>query len=336
MEKLKIFLGVQGDKSPREYIRIAQAAEEFDFDRIYVYDDLLYYPSYPILVTMAQHTQRIGLGACLTNGFFRHPAILASNYAYLHRMIGSRAIMGLGRGAFFDLLGMEVDEVHTRKGFEETIGLVHHLLFGNKEPYTGEFFKSTERAFLKVPLPVSPNLITATWNVDLARLAGNYGTGLQIAEVWSEKYMLQLYNAYAEGMKENQISMKPDFSIGGMVCVGKTEKEAIEKAKKTVAVYLPYLQTILRNHDIDPDSDRIRRISSLSKEGKIQEAARLMTDKIVTALSLAGTPEQLAERIKALRQKVPVSGLLFSPPYGTFDSVEKNIRFLKEELVSLL
>lgn len=336
MNKLSITLAVQGDKSPNEYIRIAKTAEEYEFDKIYVYDDLFYYPAYPILSVMAQHTQRIHLGACLNNGFFRHPAILASNYAFLHRLIGNRAVMGIGRGAFFDLLGLNDDEAFTRKGFEETIALVHHFLLGNKQTFTGEVFKASHKAFLKIPLPENPQIVTATWNVKMAKLAGIFGTQLQIAEVWEEHYMMKLFNSYHEGAKESGISANPHFSIGGMICMGHSEKEALDKARPTVAVYLPYLQTILKNQGINPDDAIIQKIGQLSKEGKISEAAKLIPDDIVKVLSLVGTPEQIAERVKHLKSKVPISGLMFSPPYGVKDSIEKNIKFLKEDLLPLL
>lgn len=333
MSSLQFYLGVQGDKSPDTYIHLARKAEHYDFDRIYVYDDLLYYPAYPVLVTMAQHTRRIGLGACLLNGFYRHPAIVASNYAYLYRMIGPRAIMGLGRGAFFDLLGMPTSEAHTRKGFEETLGMIRHLLFGAREPFTGELFRASEKAFLKVPVPSEPRLLTATWNTDMALLAGKYGTALQIAEVWNLNYMQELYAAYVQGLKESLLPMEPEFSIGGMVCVGNSEREALEKARRTVAVYLPYLQTILRKDGIDPDSELVRRIAAHSKAGEMDKAANLIPDHMVKALSLVGTPEQIAHRINALRKDVPIRGILFSPPYGTHDSILKNIKFLKKELI---
>lgn len=334
MSALYFSLGIQGDKSPHEYIEFARCAESLDFDRIYVYDDLLYYPAFPVLATMGQHTQKIKLGACLLNGFYRHPAVLVSNYAYLYRMIGKRAIMGLGRGAFFDLLGMETSEAFTREGFEETLGLVSHLLYGNKEAFTGKYFRTTSKAFLKVPSPAYPQLVTATWNVEMAKIAGRFGTALQIAQVWSEKYMVDLYDAFESGMRESGITHEPDFAIGGMVCVGKTEKEALEKARKTVVIYLPYLQTILKSHNIDPDSERIQRISALSKSGDIAKAASLMSDQMVKALSLTGTPEQVAEKITSLRHKVHFKGVLFSPPYGTSDNITQNLRFLKEEVMS--
>jgi 5,10-methylenetetrahydromethanopterin reductase len=333
MNRLRFSIGLQGNKTPREYICIARVAEGCDFDRIYVYDDLMYYPAFPILVTMAQHTDKISLGSCLLNGFYRHPAILATNYAYLYQMIGNRAFMGLGRGAFYDILGMNHSEIHTRKGFDETMKFVKHFLSGTQKNLEGELFSCNSNAFLKVPVPDSAQLVTATWNIEMAQLAGKYGTSLQIAEVWSENYMKKLYDSYCLGLQSNGHISNLDFSIGGMVCIGNCEKEALDKARNTVVIYLPYLHTILKNHNIDPESDLIKQISILSKAGKTKEAAQLIPDDVVRALSLTGTPKQVAERIHNLRDKIPFHGILFSPPYGTHDSIEENIRFIKKELI---
>lgn len=330
MTRTKKYLALQGDKTPQEYVKIAKQAEANGFDRIYVYDDLFYYPAYPVLATMAQHTKTIELGACLLNGFYRHPAMIASNYAYLYSTIQTRAVMGLGRGSFFDLLNMETDETHTRLGYEETAKLIHHFFSGKQEAFNGKLFQTSEKAFLKIPIPAKPHIVTATWNCDMAYLAGKYSHEIQIAEVWGESYLEELLDAFLRGNKENPTVDHPKFSIGGMICVGKTEQEALTKAKATVAVYLPYLHTILKNHGIDPESSVINKISHLSKTGKIDEAARCTPDEIAMALALIGTPEQILSKIKAITSKFPIHGILFSPPYGTSNDTCDNIELLAE------
>ena len=124
----------------------------------------------------------------------------------------------------------------------------------------------------------------------------------------------------------------PQFSIGGMICVGANEQEALMKAKSTVAVYLPYLQTILKSHGIDPESEEIKKISQLSKTGKLEEAALCTPDEIAMALALVGTPEQISAKIKDIQGKFPIHGILFSPPYGTKESLQSNI----QQLASLI
>lgn len=328
MTRTKIYLALQGDKTPQEYVDIARHAEEKGFNRIYVYDDLFYYPAYQILATMAQHTKTIELGACLLNGFYRHPAMIASNYAYLYSTIQTRAVMGLGRGSFFDLLNMETQESHTRLGYEETAQLIHHFFSGKKETFKGKIFQTTEKAFLKIPIPENPHIVTATWNRDMAYLAGKYSNEIQIAEVWNDNYLNELLESFLKGNKENPLVDDPKFSIGGMICVGQTEQEALLKAKSTVAIYLPYLNTILKNNGIDPESEVIKRISHLSKTGKMEEAAQCTPDEIAMALALVGTHEQILSKIKDITSKFPIHGILFSPPYGTAKTTESNIDLL--------
>ena len=54
------------------------------------------------------------------------------------------------------------------------------------------------------------------------------------------------------------------------------------------------------------------------------------------ALSLVGTPEQIAGKINGLRVKLPITGILFSPPYGTSENIIENIEFLSNELLPRL
>jgi 5,10-methylenetetrahydromethanopterin reductase len=329
---LKFYLGLQGNKAPQEYIEIGKKAEDSGFSRLYVYDDLFYHPSFPVLCTIAQHTKKIKLGPCLVNGFYRHPALIASNYSYLYELSGGRAVLGIGRGAFYEQLEMSTQEEFTRTGYKETIELINNLLHKQNSAYQGSIFKKAANGGLRIPAPETPYLITATWNYNMAYLAGKNSHELQIAEVWNEKYMGELYFAFTEGKKENKLYSKSQFSIGGMVCIGKSEKEALKKAKLTVAVYIPYLTTILKSHGLESDNELLRRIFALSRNGSFQQAANLITDEMARALSLSGTPEQIAERVNHLRKVYPIGGLLFSPPYGTFNTTIQNLEFLHNEL----
>lgn len=333
---LNFYLGLQGNKTPQEYIKIGKKAEQAGFSRIYVYDDLFYHPSFPVLCTIAQHTTKIKLGPCLVNGFYRHPALIASNYSYLDALTNGRAILGMGRGAFYEQLKMTIDEEHTRKGYQEAIELVNNLLHKKQSAYNGSYFKKAENGGLRIPVPSQPYLITATWNYNMAFLAGKNSHELQIAEVWHEKYMGELYYAFLEGKKENTLYSHKAFSIGGMVCAANSEQDALKKAKKTIAVYIPYLTTILKNQGIETDSELLQRIFRLSRNGSFTEAATLITDDMARALSLSGTPAQIAERVNNLRKVYPINGLLFSPPYGTCDTTVENLDFLKKELFPLL
>ena len=82
-ESLKFFVAFQTYEKPEEYIHMGKAVEALGFDRIYVYDDLMYRPSWPILNLVAHHTKNIELGPCVVNGRYMHPALIAMNIVFL-------------------------------------------------------------------------------------------------------------------------------------------------------------------------------------------------------------------------------------------------------------
>ena len=336
MSKFEFYLGLQGTKKPNEYISIAKACEENGFDRIYVYDDLLYYPTFPILTTIAHYTEKIKIAPCLVNGFYRHPAVIASNFAYLSELSNNRTLLGMGRGAFFDILEMDNTEQYTREGYEEAVQLVKHFISHKRERFDGKFFKATEKAFIKTSLPPEPYLITGTWNKDMAYTAGKYCRELQVAEVWNKDYILDLWNAFKKGNEESNSDYTPKISIGGMVCVGKTEAEAIAFAKSTIVVYMPYFETILKSHNINIEEKYIQDIFNLSQLGKFKEAAKLLPDELAKSLALVGTSEQIVDKINSLREEIPINGLLMSPPYGTEKDIVSNIKLISKEIIPKL
>lgn len=332
MQSPKFYIALQGNLKPHEYIRLARVIEELGFHRIYVYDDLLYYPSFPILALIAEHTRKIELGPCLVNGLFRHPAILAANYAFLDAISNGRAVLGLGRGAFFDFLKMNTSEKHTRRVYIETVQMVSHLLQGRKESLSGKRFKLTSTAFLRMPVPANPKLLTATWNTKMAYLAGKFSHELQLAEVFTKEYFSELEAAYLKGLREGDAINRAKISIGGMTCLADDEGLARQKAKQTLAVYAPYLKTVLKRHGVDIRSKAFVALEHLSKCGNLEGAARLIPDSMVDLLTLSGSPRIIAGKVKAIVGDSSIEGILISPPYGIHDSIEKNLEFIAREL----
>ena len=93
IKKIKFYVSLQGNKKPEEFIRLAKFIENLGFDRIYVYDDLMYYSSTQILTLIAEHTKKIEIGPCLVNGVYRHPAIIAQEAVFLEEIAPGRSVL---------------------------------------------------------------------------------------------------------------------------------------------------------------------------------------------------------------------------------------------------
>jgi len=330
---LDFYIALQGCFKPEEYIRYGKFIESQGFDRIYVYDDLMFYPSFPILNLIAEHTSKIEIGPCVVNGLYMHPALIASNAAFLDAVSQGRSVLGVGRGAFFDFLKMDTEEQYTREAFKETLLLIRHFFEKKEYGFRGNIFNTTKKAVLRMPPPAEPYLVTATWNKKMAHLGGKYSNEVQLAEVFTDVYFNKIFKAFIKGCTESKDKSNKHISIGGMICVADDPAKAIETAKKTLAVYLPYLKTILKQHKVDVNSSVIKQIDYESKRGNYLRASNLIPDDFVSMLTLSGTPSEVAKRIKSLIRGKPVKGIMFSPPYGIFDSLEENIAYIKQNLI---
>jgi alkanesulfonate monooxygenase SsuD/methylene tetrahydromethanopterin reductase-like flavin-dependent oxidoreductase (luciferase family) len=244
--------------------------------------------------------------------------------------------LGLGRGSFFDFLNLNDKDKFTRKGFEETHQLVSHFFQQKQEEFKGKIFKTTAKAVLRVPSPANPYFVTATWNTKMAYLGGKYSNEVQLAEVFTETYLDEMLKSFQKGCFESKINGDKHLSIGGMICVSDDSSQAVEKAKRTLAVYIPYLKTILKQHKVDVKSKLIKEIDFLSKNGNNIEASSLIPDDFVSILTLSGTPDDVSHKLKKLIKGKPIKGIMFSPPYSTFDSMEENILYLAQKLLPKL
>ncbi len=334
---VKFYVALRGDKTPDEYIRLGQFIESLGFDRIYVYDDLMYRPSWPILTLLAINTKKIELGPCVVNGFYCHPAIIAENAAFLDEISEGRSIIGLGRGAFFDFLNMDNSEYRTRKGCEETIQLVRRFLHKNEDVFKGEFFEANKKAVLRWN-PIRPDipLILGSWNEKMARIAGKYCSELQVAGSWNLKFLQKLDSEFYNGLQERHHQEKLYFSIGGMSCISLDKALAHQRAKQTMAVYLPYLKGVISKSGFDVTTDNFKQIERYSKHGQYAEAVPFITDDMVKTFTLSGHPDQVVNKLRYLIKHIDIHGILFSPPYGTAETIEENLQLIGNEVISKL
>ena len=80
-------------------VSLAQLAERSGFDYGWVFDShVLWKDPYPLLVLMAQNTERLRLGTCVTNPATREPSVTASTLAVLQMISKGRMDLGIGRG----------------------------------------------------------------------------------------------------------------------------------------------------------------------------------------------------------------------------------------------
>src|SRR6478609_8937254 len=110
-------------------VALTRKAEAAGFTAGWLFDShVLWRDPYPLLTLMAQATDRMRLGTCVTNPATREPTVTASLLAVLDELSGGRMDLGIGRGdSARRVLGKAPTTMAT---LEQSIGLIRDLVEG--------------------------------------------------------------------------------------------------------------------------------------------------------------------------------------------------------------
>jgi probable F420-dependent oxidoreductase len=117
-------------------LELTRSAEAAGFDYGWVFDShVLWREPYPLLTLMAEHSERLRLGTCVTNPGTREPTVTASALATLNEISGGRMDLGIGRGdSARRVLGKPpITLAHT----EEAVQVIRDLVEGRTVMYEG-------------------------------------------------------------------------------------------------------------------------------------------------------------------------------------------------------
>jgi 5,10-methylenetetrahydromethanopterin reductase len=143
---LKVGIAFQSNKTPAEYAALAKQVDQYAFDVVSVYNDLLFQPALGPLLFMAPHLKRAQMGPAALNPFTVHPLEIAGQAAVLDMATAGRAYLGLARGAWLDALGIR--SARPLAALREAILLVRHVLERNPAAFEGEVFRLAAGATL--------------------------------------------------------------------------------------------------------------------------------------------------------------------------------------------
>jgi probable F420-dependent oxidoreductase len=124
------------DHSIERTVDLARRAEAAGFTYGWLFDShVLWREPYVLLTLMAQATERMRLGTCVTNPATREPSVTASALAVLNEVSGGRMDLGIGRGdSARRVLGKPPT---TMKTLEEAIGVIRALVEGRSVEFEG-------------------------------------------------------------------------------------------------------------------------------------------------------------------------------------------------------
>ncbi|OKI63387.1 LLM class flavin-dependent oxidoreductase [Micromonospora sp. CB01531] len=317
MTRVEIGLGVQGDKRPGEYAKLAAAAEAGGFDVVSVFGDLMYQPPIGPLLEMAAATSTVRLGAACYNPYSLAPHEIAGQVAALDLASRGRAYLGLARGTWLDAVG--IDQPYPVTALSEAAEVIYRLLGGRVEGFTGKVFRLAPGAALRYPVQrPDPPLLIGAWGPRAAALAGRIAAEIKVGGS-ANPAVVPVIRARLQAGAEPAGRCADDVRIvlGAVTVVDRDGAAARARARTEVAMYLAVVAALDPTAEIP--AELVNRVRALVDAGQHEEAGRLVPDDVLDMFAFSGTPDRVADQAQRLID-AGVGRVEFGTPHGLTDA----------------
>ena len=295
---VEFHIGMLPNRSLADSLALGRAAEALGYAGIWVADShSVMRDAYTILAVLASQTQKLSLASGVTHTVTRHPAVLANSWATLDELSEGRAILGIGVGeSAVHNLGLRPEKLAV---FEEKIKVIRALLSGDKVNYEGY---EIQMSWSSAPVPI----VMACSGPRSLQLGGRLADGV-LFQVGSDpafvRYALDSIRRGAESAGRSLDDLKLYMRIACSVSDDREAARAEVRGYASVAAGTIF-KTVPREYFSDELYGELQQFKSAydyAEHGSNQAAhASLLTDRILDAVAIAGTPEEAIPRFQTL------------------------------------
>ena len=289
---------------------LAISAENAGFDTVFVSHHYNNRDEFVALADIARATETVRLGPGITNPYETHPVTLASRMATLDEHSNGRGVFGVGAGDQSTLANLGFDVDRPLRRVLETLQTARRLWDGDAVTHSGTF--EAEDASLNYGGEEIPVYVGAQ-GPHMTRMAAKYADGV-------------LYNGahprdieWARGRVDEGLDERPeergdfDFAVYASVSLAEDTDAAIEAARPPVAFITGGAPPpVLDRHGLD--AELAGEIGEAISEGAFTDAFGMVTEEMIDAFCIAGTPDTVRERAEELREMA--DSLVMGSPLG--------------------
>jgi 5,10-methylenetetrahydromethanopterin reductase len=311
-------------------VKWAGKAEESGFDSISLTDwaPTTQNDAFLMLAKISTVLKRVSIGTTICNPYSRHPAMIARMVRTIYSLSGGRVFLGIGAGGPPALLPLGIKTWEKPIAtVRDAVQAVRRLLRGEGVSVESYTFKVSNLRFEDEPVTI-PIYIGAR-RPQMLRLSGKIADGVILGSCPEEIVMWSIKHV-KEGLAraERDISNFNVFNwMSSSISDDSDEARELIRPKVASAIYQQPLE-ILR--ETRHDFEALSRIKAKVAENKLGEAASMVTDEMIDAFSLAGTPEEIIEKIERQRS-AGVTHIVFGQPLGK--DVERAMETIGKEVI---
>ncbi len=285
-----------------ESIEQIKLADQLGFHGVYAADETWHKDLYVLFAAAADKTERIRFGPSLAPLCLREPTLVCQAIATLDELTNGRAECVISFGNFSLLAQYGIDWTSGIKPFSR-VKEAHHVMrtFLDEGAITfeGEFYKYAGLFTFARPVQEHlPILIGAMRGPRSFEVAGELSDGTHSFANYSREsceYMVEHMKIGAQ--RAGRDWQELDIAVWDVFAVGPDSAKAKLAAQTIGAFYIPAMHAEqLERHGISPAD--AQPILDAFGAGDVQGAIDAMTPELADKLSIAGTPEEIVDKIK--------------------------------------
>ncbi|MBT2276238.1 LLM class flavin-dependent oxidoreductase [Rhodococcus qingshengii] len=304
----------------RQHEELAMYAEAAGLFALY-HSELAYdVHAYEMLGLMQTERLRVGSGIAVRHK--RHPILAAETAATLNNLFPGRYVLGLGSGVSEPFSGAPDDKLVGR--MDEYITIIRSVLSGNPVEFHGKYYDAVYRTpsphrgksvLAHVPSEHIPIYVAGGGRLAL-RLAGRKADGVFIQHFGNRSTLSSQIRCVREAAIEAQRDPgEINISLLVQTCVDEDRDRARASFRNYLALYFerPYYRKILS------DGGYPREAAALDeawRNGGREAASADITDEVLDACGLAGTPEEVRARFDDFVVDGVDNAVLYPSPIG--------------------
>lgn len=290
---------------PQEIGGLARQAEDLGLAEVWVAEDYFCYGGFTAAGLALAATRQVKVGIGIVAAVARHPAVAAMEIATLACAYPDRLLPGIGHGVPFWTDQMGLTPKSPLSALTETVNGIRDLLAGETVDAEGRQFVFNSVTLTHTPAAPVP-LLTGVLGPKSLRLSGKIADGTVMSVLSGTKYLENAMGHIKGGMDESGRTSHsvPTFAIFGIDRDGKAAKTAV---RPTLAFYIA---AVGPHNPLTAAFGYNDQIADILSRGGADLLVREMPDEWVDELTVAGDPDEVAERINRLRSAGATSVVL--------------------------
>ena len=296
-------------------IEMIKTADELGFYACYSVDETWHKDLWVLFAAAADKTRRIRFGPNVTHVFLREPTLICQQIATLDELTGGRMELLVSTGNFglLSQYGIDWENQKPLSRLKEAIHVMRTFLAEGAITFEGDFFQYnglyTFARPVQDPLPIKMGAMKGPRSFETA---GELAEGVHHALSYSREaydYMAEHTRAGAE--RAGRDASELDMGAWVVTVVSEDSEAAKRAARILVAFYISSMPPEqLARHGID--AAELAPVVEALGAGEIAKAVDLFKPEDAEKLSLAGTPDEVVEKIRSDIQPAGVNHMILA------------------------